>query len=245
MNVYYKVLTGLADEMIDPLIPKSSIENTPLYGLNAWLNAAILQEPSDEDIDGDLTLRGPVTRWIGYAFGQPRISRSEAINLLPIEPGDPNPLFQIFDSIDKESGSSVVFGDSTFELTTAGPVKRPLWLAKEYVIALVLTGGDAVNYQVWFEFDDPDSETPSLLPNSTITEYINEENVTRQLKWSEWMEPETQQILQYGDKYYKPAVNNNGVPMLATEWVPLYINQIVNVVSKSELQNIQSLSLED
>lgn len=162
--VKYLVLTGLVDEMISPSLPKADDVSGPLYGLHMWMLGALAAEPDPVE----LSERGPVTRWIGYAFGQPRITKTDAAALLPLQPGDPNPLFQVTDAVVREGGS-IELGSSDLELATAYPITREEWKNPGYTQALVLTGGDSMGLQVYFEVDDVTDEIPTTFPNRTYS----------------------------------------------------------------------------
>lgn len=234
----YQVITGLVDEMIDPTLPKAGVVNTPLYGLNGWLVGALAQEPEDDP--QDLTKRGPVTRWIGYAFGNPRITKVQASALLPLQPGDPNPLFQITDAIVREGGSIQV-GNSPLDLASAGPVVRAEWDQPHYAIASVITGGDTVGMEVVFEIDDPAAEVPASFPDRTYTEYADPEDPESGTEvvhtWATWgldgnrpdLAPE-----QIGDKWYRSSQLGSafGAPMPASAWVPAALAGLVVMKTK-------------
>lgn len=225
MGTRYEVITGLIDEMVDPSLPKAEVENTPLYWLNQWLSAGIALEPDTDD----LTLRGPITRWVGLVFGKPRMTKTEALEVLadPIQPGDPNPFFQVIDSVSREGGT-VAPGATPFAMAYAEPVTRELWKTPQYAAALVLTGGDAIDLEVWFEIDSPDDDCP-LQPGTP---------------WSEWGQGGANDELAnpVGEKYYRTNADygspNSGKKIPASQWVPLYMQGQLKVLSKAEYQAV-------
>lgn len=220
----YEVITGLIDEMVDPTLPKADNQSGPLYWLNAWLSSGLAIEPDPEDP----TERGPVTRWIGYAFGNPRMTKTEALAILPIQPGDPNPFFQVIDSIKRE-GANVVVGPTPASMAYAEPVIRDTWKTPQYAAALVLTGGDAIDLPVYFEFDDPDADCP-LQPGTT---------------WRNWKQGEANdQPNQYGEKWYRSnddyaRLTFSGKPINASAWVPAYMAGQLTVLSGAEMAAIR------
>lgn len=209
----YIVLTGLADEMIDPTLPPSSDPTGPLYGLNGWLQAGIAAEPDDATIAGDLSKRGPITRWLGYAFGQPRITHTAASALLPLEPGDPNPFFQIIDAISREQGE-VRLGTTPTSPASAEPVTRDIWKTPEYAMALVLTGGDAINLPVFFGVTDTAATCPFDASKT----------------WAEYYAAYTPKV-SGGIPYYENLYAGAGyIP--ASVWFGAYYSGAMTVISK-------------
>ena len=228
MSATFKLITGLCDEMIDPALPKPDVAFTPLWGLQNWLAAAIAQEPTDAGItvDGtvDLTLRGPVTRWLGYAFGNPRILPSAAAQLLPMNPGDPNPFFQIVDAVEREGGT-LSLGDNPLALATATNVTRKEWLQVPYGQAAYMTGGDLMGLGLFLEFATEaalDANVPTAWPDRTYAELIDPddpESGTQAVAHTYNTYPGAAPV-QLGDKWYKEA--SNGIRYLhASEWAPV------------------------
>lgn len=223
MGTRYEVITGLIDEMVDPALPKADDQQGPLYWLNVWLSAGLALEPDPIDP----VERGPITRWIGYTFGNPRISKTEALAMLPIQPGDPNPFFQVIDAVKRE-GATVVVGPTPTSMAYAEPVTRDAWRTPQYAAALVLTGGDAIDLEVWFEIDSPDDDCP-LQPGTP---------------WSEWGQGGANDELSrpVGEKYYRTNADygspNSGKKIPASQWVPLYMQGQLKVLSKAEYQAV-------
>jgi hypothetical protein len=223
----FKVITGLCDEMIDPTLPKADVVGGPLQGLNGWLQAALAQEPNDAAVSGDLSLRGPVTRWIGYAFGNPRMLPSEAAALLPLQPGDPNPFFQIVDAVEREGGDLKV-GNSPLEMAEASPIVRKEWLQIGYCFALVYTGGDAIGFPVYFVVDDLTVEVPETFPNRTYTVLADPEDPESESTevvhtWESWYQgPQPfSPPVEIDGTYYCVNANtwDRGKPLDASVWV--------------------------
>lgn len=237
----FKVLTGLVDELIDPALPKSSVEGSPLQGLNGWLAAALAAESDD----ADLTKRGPVTRWIGYVFGDPRMTKAQAQATLPVEPGEPNPLFQICDAIIREGGSIRV-GDSPLAMATVENVDRKEWQKVGYAQALVLTGGDVLDMLVYFEIDDITAEVPATFPNRNYTQLSDPEDPESGIEvihtWETWGANEGDSAgdlpVQIGDKWYRTSRdrNNGGDYIPASAWVPASLAGLVVLESLPEAE---------
>lgn len=249
MQTFFKLITGLCDEMIDPGLPKSTEKGSALNqstGLNAWLGGALQREPNDTDVAGDLTLRGPVTRWIGYVFGDPRMLPSIAQSKLPIEPGDPNPFFQIIDAVKREGGR-VEVGDSWDAPAYIYGITREEWRQVGYAIAAVMAGGDVYGLPVWFEFDaegDLDNDVPVTFPNATYSvpsdpEDPESEMVETNHTWRTWtrINPEQQ-----GDKWYLES-SDGSMHLEASAWVMPYLAGAINAPkSMSEYKKLQSHS---
>lgn len=177
--IKFKVPTGLVDEMIDPDMTTES-----LAGLNAWLAAALAQEPGSAVTDSDITLRGPVTRDFAYTWGKPDMSREEAQAILPIKGGYPNPLFRVIDSIDKQKETDPnikpIFsvGETWSDMAEVGPVIRKIWLASGYLYCLVMSGGECIDAPIWFVVPEANYEDnlPEGLPNRTKKVLITEDS---------------------------------------------------------------------
>lgn len=221
----YKVITALVDELIDPILPKPDAPG-PLQNLNIWLRQAIQLEPDT----ADPSERGPVTRWLGCAAGIWRITKTQALTLLPILPGDPNPFFPIIDSVSREGGK-IIIGNGPYELSTAENVNRPMWKTPEYAVALVLTGGDAIDLPVWFEITDPTEICPFSTQNPITGEYETWET------WGTFGESHKPQLI--GGKWYRSnCVGASGAIMKASEWFPAY-SQGLKIISESDFRSIQ------
>jgi hypothetical protein len=232
----FYAITGLVDELIDPTLPKADVPGSPLSsttGLNAWLAGALAAESDDPD----LTLRGPVTRWFGYAFGEPRMTKADAIALLPLQPGDPNPLFQICDAIAREGGD-VSVGSGPFEIASIGKVQRAEWLEAAYGQVLVMTGGDAEDLVVYFEIDDLTDEVPATFPNRTYTELSDPEDPESGVEvihtWATWGQNSggSEWLYERNGKHYRSSNNrlhsgNPGKPINASAWVMASLTGLV------------------
>lgn len=128
----FTIPTGLTDEMIDPTYPAAALAT-----LNAMLDAGLQQE-SAVATGPD---RGPLTRWYGYVFGQPRALRPQAEVIHPLTPGDPNPFFQALDSATQD-GSVIERGPTPTSPATLRGVTREMWLTLPHLALLVSAGGD-------------------------------------------------------------------------------------------------------
>lgn len=243
--ITYSVITGLCDEMIDPRLPKSTEAGSPLQGLNQWLSAGLAAEPQDADVASDLSLRGPITRWLGLYFGDPRMLPSVAASKLPLEPGDPNPFFAVIDAIKREGGQ-VNLGSGPTELASAFPVSRAEWQQIGYCIALVVTGGDVTGMQVYFEISDLSAEVPASFPNRTYSQFdeANPEAEPTEVThtWATWYggmpghDP-----IEIGGQFYCSSANtwDRGRPLAASAWALLVAAQSLVVKSVAEVQAMQ------
>ena len=148
-----------------------------------------------------------------------------------IGPGDINPFFRFIDDVTK-TGNIINRGP---EITTLhmindddynwmkGSVGRVLLLCS-------LPNGDVDGLPVYFVVPEADYENdvPTGFSNSTITETIEDEDVTRQRKWSEWKSPNHSHQLIEGN-YYIPSTSW-GVHMKASQWVPFVLGGLVTAV---------------
>jgi hypothetical protein len=243
MSTTFKIITGLCDEMIDPTLNRHDaaqeqrdVENT-MEMLNNWMSMVISQEPSDDEVGSDPTKRGELTRWIGYAFGNPRISRTEAQNTLPLLPGDPNPLFQVIDAAKREGGN-VELGNSTLDVATISGIKRDEWKRPIYAKLAVMTGGDVSNMQCFVAIpeSDLDNEVPETFPKRTYTDPDDQSENPSTLvhTWRTWRPVKVIEEVGYielsdGSNYLK-----------ASEWAntPIW----VNVISRVQYTQIAQIS---
>lgn len=220
----FEVPTGLIDEMIDPTLAKANVSGGPLHGLAAWMAGAMSVEPTDLQMAGDLTLRGPITRWIAYVFGNPRMTRTQADAMLPIQPGDPNPFFQIIDAVSREGGS-VVPGNGPLAMASIFPVVREEWRKPGYAMACVAVGGECYDLPVYFQIPDPTSEVPATFPNRVAT-FDGEGNAATYHTWETWGTngSDGHGVIDIGGTYYRSSCNihSGGDPIKASEWAVLY-----------------------
>lgn len=228
--IKYKIVTALADELIDPNIPQASLD-----GLNNWLRAGIALEPNP--LESQPELRGPITRWIGYTFGKPRITKTEAEALLDLVPGDPNPFFQVLDAVTREGGILTV-GESPEELSEAAPITREIWLTLDYVSAVVMSGGDVEGYQVFFGVDDPSVEVPLYFPQRTYTEVIDGVETELVHTFNTWGAP-YHTLTEINGKFYRSnAVGYSGELMTGQLFIQARQDPSVDLLSKKEYQDL-------
>jgi hypothetical protein len=217
----FLIPSGLLDEMIS-----TKLSPTFLSGLNTWVQAALMQEPASPTTPNE---RGQLTRWLGYAFGNPRITRDAALALLPLQPGEPNPYFTILDAISRESGDYVTPDENAETLATVGPVTRLIWQLPVYGVAIVMGRGDVIDMPVWFEIDSPSLTCPF----STTGEIWND--------WGTYGESHKPQ--QFGTKWYRSnAVGASGELMRASQWVPYVLQGLIKPISLEAFLEIQRVN---
>lgn len=218
----FMVPTGLLDELISSQLPHYG-QGGPIDGLNAWFLAGIQKEPQSP---ANLYQRGPLTRWFGYAFGDPRIMRDAAIAKLPLQPGDPNPFFPVVDAITREGANTITPSNDMTTPVAVGPVTRDMWRLPEYAMVLALCGGDVIDMPVWFEIDDATDECPFSDSGET---------------WETWgVFGESHKPLPMGNKWYRSnAVGQSGELLRASQWVPVSIASGLKVLSVTEFREIQ------
>lgn len=243
MSIRFTVLTGFCDEMLDPNFPAPGAGGTfnPLANLNAWITAAIAQEPDDVAVAGNLALRGPITRWVGYAFGNPRMLPSAAAALLPLQPGDPNPFFQIVDAVEREGGT-LKLGNSPFAPATAYPISREEWHKIGYYVALAMTGGDAEGAQVYFQVSSLSDAIPATFPNRTYFTGDEESQVENIHTWETWYEGMPGHApRQIGGNWYCSSANTwgRGEHVKASEWLPAYLGGLT-VLSQGDFAAVEA-----
>lgn len=203
-----------------------------LSQLNAVLGAALVQEPN---VTG--SGRGPLTRWVGYEFGQPRISHGDACALMGVSaqntvanlaPGDPNPFFLFIDSVDK-SGNTLVRSGNYASLKTTNSDDLQ-WINPDRCVLLTAAGGDVDGLTVIFVVPENSYETnvPDGFPYGKYVDDSSGEPTEVLRKWSEWKSPNHEHRLVDGN-YYIPSTSW-GVHLKASEWVPFYITGAFSAV---------------
>lgn len=229
------MITGLIDEMVSSLLPPYG-QGGPLDGLNAWMLSALNSEPESPEFTYE---RGPVTRWVGTYFGNPRMSRAEAIATMPIQPGDPNPFFQIIDAATRESADYIKATDNMLSLVEVGPITREIWLIPEYGLAIYLTGGDVINMPVFFEIDNITDLCPFSFEKIELDENL-EEIITPQETWETWgTHGDSHKPQKIGEKWYRSSnVGSSGSILKASEWAPLMLNGSINPISVKKYKEI-------
>lgn len=149
--------------------------------LNATLSAALSAEANlatDKD-------RGPITRWLAQAFGDPRSTKLVVANRLPLKPTDPSPFWPALQSIVDE-GSTLVRGKTSTDVAEITGVQQAAWLTLQRLVILVSSGGDAYwepedgseRMYWWVRIDDANESLPAWwgegtwgeLPNQITTE---------------------------------------------------------------------------
>ena len=217
-------------DLTEAQIPAAS--DVVLDSLNQLYGLGLLAEPNATG-----PARGPLTRWVGYEFGNPRITHQEAKDLLGVTPespaanleaGDPNPFFAFIDSIDK-SGNFLERTDTEAKLVTVNNDDLK-WIDVNRCLLLYAVGGDVEGLTVFFVVPEANyqDDVPVGFPFSTITELVDEEEVTRQRTWEEWKSPNHTHELIEGN-YYIPSTSW-GVHMKASEWVPFVLGGLVTTV---------------
>lgn len=216
-------LTGLTDELIDTALPSSALDT-----LNAVLAGGLALEPGS--VTG--STRGPLTRWFGYTFGQPRMTREQAEQLLPLVPGDPNPFFVAIDSSTQE-GQIIERGLGPLDLSTVKGVTRESWLTLSRLVILVSAGGNAYweknvdgsdRMYWWVKVDDDNADLPvwwQVQPD--------------QLKWGDLSHARI--VTEAGDNYILCTLSENTEPVDAAKIVDLYMAGKV-LKTNSELQQL-------
>lgn len=227
MSRKYTIPTVFTEEHIDRTYTGD------LSGLNQLIGSALAQEP----VEG-----GALTIWVGSYWGNPHMTRDEAmtaLNVTPetgyvanLRPGSPNPFFRFIDSLN-QSGNAIKRSGDTSVLVPINEDDIP-WMASGRCVMLVTVGGDAEGLPVYAEVD-PAAQVPEGLPGREqpiIDEATGEQTGTEIKTWDQWKAPthtfltrsgRTFVSLVYGEKYLK-----------ATEWVPLLFGGLP-VLTKTEL----------
>lgn len=209
---------------------------------------AFTYELIEADYDGDMTLfntllgaglqaepdatgagRGPLTRWMGYTFGKPRMLRDEAIALLPLTAGDPNPFFTFINSMNAE-GVTIERGATYATMRTT----NESWSSAGRMALLYSLGGDATNLEYWFVVADIDEDVPVGFTRSTITE----NDVERQATWAEWCD-ELHPPVQYDGLWYVASNSSGGVVVPVSEWVPFMLGGLLSPIPRSDFIAVQ------
>jgi len=214
MTRKYTIPTAFTSERIYRTIDASS-----LTLLNQLFGGALAMEQAQEAT--------PLTQWTGDYWGNPRMTPAEAMekwgvtNQVPvanIAPGDINPFFRFIDDITK-TGNVISRGP---EITTMEMVNSDdmFWIGSGVgrILLLCAVGGDLEGWQVFYKIPEAAYETdvPTGFPFGTVTEVIDDEEVTRPRLWSEYKDEFHEH--QLVDGYYYIASNSFDRMPAASEW---------------------------
>jgi hypothetical protein len=197
--------------------------------LNQIICGSLVQEP-----DAIGPNRGPLTRWVGYYFGKPRMTKTEAMTELGVEApnyianleaGDPNPFFGFIDSLNQSGNDIIREGD--FAYMTPNNDDDLYWINFQRLLLLIATGGDLKGYPMFFEIDDITTPCP-FAPDDLVDE--NDE-ILPQETWETWgTYGESHKPRQVGDKWYRSnSVGFSGERMPASQWVNWYVSPPLGV----------------
>ena len=142
--------------------------------------------------------------------------------------GDDNPFWDQL--IELGIAGQVVRGSNDYALAEYGPIRNTTWITVQNVIPVIAAGGEFEGLTVFFVIPEASyqDDVPVGFPFSTITELVNEEEVTRQRTWEEWKSPNHTHELIEGN-YYIPSTSW-GVHMKASEWVPFVLGGLLAAV---------------
>lgn len=205
--------------------------------LNTLFGAALAMEQAQEST--------PLTQWTGDYWGNPRMTPAQArvkwgvTNQSPVAniiPGDINPFFRFIDDVTK-TGNIIDRGPDVTTLTMIndddmnwmrGSIGRVLLLCS-------LPQGDVQGLTVYFVIPEANyqDDVPVGFFNSTITETIDDEEVTRQRTWEEWKSPNHTHELIEGS-YYIPSTSW-GVYMAAKQWFTYALGGLSVVLERPEV----------
>ena len=204
----YTIPTAFTSERIYRTVDPSS-----LTLLNQLFGAALLQE-----IGASQT---PLTQWTGDYWGNPEMVPFNE-SALPYEqgacqkwgvtpenpvasigPGSINPFFRFIDDITK-TGNTINRGPTitTMEMVNDDDM---FWIGSGVgrILLLCAVGGDLEGWQVFFKSPEAAYETdvPTGFPFGTVTELVDDEEVTRPRKWSEYKDAFHEHQLVDGNYY--------------------------------------------
>jgi hypothetical protein len=194
--------TGLTYQFIDPLFTVEQL---------ATMNALITQSLT-YGLD-----KSPLHRWLGFMFGNCRMTKAAAIALLPLGPGDPSPFFETLDNLTQE-GASVERGN-VYTDTAVITAELPAWLDASQMALLYAAGGDIADEPVYFQVADLTVEVPASFP-----ERLMEDGVTVHT-WATWgiAEENHHPVTLGGTIYRSSQYGYGGVNLKASEWVPFLL----------------------
>lgn len=202
MTATFYLPTAYTDELIDRTYTGD------MTAFNAVLAGALAAEG-----DGVLAAdRGPLTAWLGYVFGNPRITRAQAQALLPLGPGDPSPFFLALDS-ETQQGAILTRADDPHEMASL-KVSRRTYKALPRVVFACAAGGDVHDYQCFFEIDDVTAACPFAPDDLTD----GQGNPIPQETWQTWgVSGDSHKPVEYGGKWYRENIYG-GSYMDASIW---------------------------
>lgn len=208
--------TGLTYQFIDPLFTQEQLQP-----LNDALLLALSAGPD----------RSPLQRWLGFMFGNCRISKQGAIDLLPLTPGDPSPFFETLDNLTQE-GYIIKRGKTHVEPAMIN-AELPVWLTPSERLLLWLSGGEIENEEIYFELNDLEQEVPASFPNRLLIDGVTIHT------WATWGTDGYNHIPRLIDgKYYRSSlIGAAGVPLKASEWCPYLLSGGI-IKTKYEYQQI-------
>lgn len=207
--------SGLSYQFIDPAFTAPQ-----LAGINSLLAASLSAGPE----------HSALARWIGYQFGDPRISKASAAAKLPFGGGDPSPFFETLDNLTQE-GAVVTRGNSYSDIATID-ADLPAWLTADQMALIVGAGGDIADDQVFFELTSLAFAVPASFPQRLDA---NQQPLT----WANWgTSGVNHQPVQLGGKWYRSnQYGAGGICLKASEWVP-YLLAGGTVLTKFQYQAV-------
>lgn len=191
--------TGLTYQFIDPLFTVQQL---------ATMNALIMQS---------LTFgpdKSPLHRWLGFMFGNCRMTKTSAIALLPLSPGDPSPFFETLDNLTQE-GASVERGNVYTDISTI-TAELPAWLDASQMALLYAAGGDITDEPMYFQVNDLTAQVPASFPDR-----LKEDGTTAHT-WATWgiAGANHHPVVLGAHTYRSSQYGYGGVCLKASEWVP-------------------------
>ena len=208
--------TGLTYQFIDPAFTSEHL--APMNGLIAQ----------------SLTLgpdRSPLHRWLGFMFGNCRMTKDAAIALLPLGPGDPSPFFETLDNLTQE-GAAVVRGAHFADMAMIH-AELPSWLDAGQMALLYAAGGDLIDEQVFFLVSNLAAEVPDSFPERLMGDGVTVHT------WATWgiAGSSHHPVTIGGSTYRSNQYGAGGVCLKASEWVP-YLVGGGTVLTKFQYQAI-------
>jgi hypothetical protein len=193
--------TGLSYQFIDKKFPAES-----LAPMNALLAAGVEAEADDSEV--------PLRRWIGYQFGDCRMSKANVLAKLPFRPGDPSPFFETLDNLTQEG--AIVTRGATFTDSATIHADLPSWLLPSQMALIVAVGGDITDEPVYFQLNDLTEQVPTTFPERFM------EDGTTVHTWATWgiAGANHHPVVLGANTYRSSQYGYGGVCLKASEWVP-------------------------